>query len=166
MVLISLNRYTLMYKPFKHYKVTSRKSTLAEIAAFVTILLVVNIFYIFSHKDKTIYYICFLVVYVLLSHITPILISAVLTILVIYEFTKTNRINIESVNTASRQGEKNITKATTAVDVAFVVLTMPHAVSHTVYVILNLLHDGNPVADEQINNSFVAILILTLLGRH
>ena len=50
----------------------------------------------------------------------------------------------------------------TAVNVAFVVLTMPHIVSHTVYIILNLLHDGNP-DDEQINNSFVDILILTLL---
>ena len=167
MVLISLNRYALVCKPFKHYKVTSKKSTLAQIAAVVTILLVVNI-YIFSKKNKVVFNFCFFVMYVLLSHIIPILISVVLTILVNSEFKNNNNKYGTSKSMASAklgpgQGESNITKAMTTVNVAFIILTVPHAISHIVYLVLDWIHDGNPDADQQINNSFVAILILTLM---
>ena len=168
MVLISLNRYALVCKPFKHYKVTSRKSTLAQITAVVTILLVVNI-YIFSKKNKLVFNICFFVMYVLLSHIIPILISVVLTILVNSEFKNNNNNkygtskSMASVKLGPGQGESNITKAMIAVNVAFIILTVPHAISHIVYLVLDWIHDGNPDADQQINNSFVAILILTLM---
>ena len=168
MVLISLNRYALVCKPFKHYKVTSKKSTLAQIAAVITILLVVNI-YIFSKKNKLVFNICFFVMYVLLSHIIPILISVVLTILVNSEFKNNNNNkygtskSMASVKLGPGQGESNITKAMIAVNVAFIILTVPHAISHIVYLVLDWIHDGNSDTYQQINNSFVAILILTLL---
>ena len=154
MVLISLNRYALVCKPFAHSHVTSRKSTLSQIAAVGTILLVLNIYNFFS-KTVDLYNIGYLVVYVLLSHIVPVLISAVLTILVILEFTKKASNHKESVNTVPRQGGRNVTKAMIVVNVAFILLTIPQAVSHTLHLVFNWKHEH--VSKEIL----VAVIVLT-----
>ena len=152
MVLISLNRYALVCKPFAHSHVTSKKSTLSQIVAVGTILLVLNIYNFFS---KAVYDFGYLVVYVLLSHIVPVLISVVLTILVILEFTKKASNHKESVNTVPRQGGRNVTKAMIVVNVAFILLTIPHAVSHTVHLVFNWKHEH--VSEEIL----VAVIVLT-----
>ena len=76
-----------------------------------------------------------LITFVFLSHIVPLTVSVVLTKLVICEFRKNRSTFNECMNTRTEnQGEKNITKTMIAVNVAFVLLTLPHAVSHTLYI--------------------------------
>ena len=77
--------------------------------------------------------ITFVVGYVFLSHIVPLTVSVVLTVLVMREFRKNRSTFNESMNTQTeRQGEKNITKAMIAVNVAFVLLTIPQNITYTV----------------------------------
>ena len=137
MILISLNRYALVCKPFSHHKITSRRSTLKQIIAVSTILTLLGLLQLVNIHD--IYRICTMqiaevVSYVFLSHIVPLTVSVVLTMLVICEFRKNRSTLNESMNTQTEsQGEKNITKAMIAVNVAFVLLTMPHNIAYTVF---------------------------------
>ena len=137
MILISLNRYALVCKPFSHHKITSRRSTLKQIIAVSTILTLLGLLQLVNIHD--IYRICTMpiaevVSYVFLSHIVPLTVSVVLTMLVICEFRKNRSTFNESMNTRTEsQGEKNITKAMIAVNVAFVLLTIPHNIAYTVF---------------------------------
>ena len=138
MILISLNRYALVCKPFSHHKITSRRSTLKQIIAVSTILTLLGFLQLVSIRD--IHGICTMgiadvVVYVFISHIVPHTVSVVLTILVMCEFRKNRSTFNESMNTQTEsQGEKNITKAMIAVNVAFVLLTLPHTISYSIFV--------------------------------
>ena len=88
--------------------------------------------------------ITFVVGYVFLSHIVPLTVSVVLTKLVICEFRKNRSTFNESMNTRSEnQGEKNITKAMIAVNVAFVLLKIPHNIMYTVIAYQKCLFEYN-----------------------
>ena len=98
MILISLNRYALVCKPFSHHKITSRRSTLKQIIAMSTILTLLGLLNIFDIGD--LHGVCkaFLITVVFdvfLSHT----VSVVLTILVIYEFRKNRSTFNECMNT-------------------------------------------------------------------
>ena len=135
MLLISIHRYALVGKPFSHHRVTSKKSTLLQITILTVCLLAINIYIFLSTLNGKTFVTLLISVSVLLSNIVPILVSTVLTLLVIREFTK----SAESVNAAGpRRGERNITKAMTAVNVAFFILTLPHGVS-TVYIMVKII---------------------------
>ena len=147
MILISLNRYVLVCKPFSHHRITSRRSTLKQIIAMSTILTLlgllqlVNIFHMHGYCTTLIIN---AVSNVFISHIVPLTVSVVLTILVICEFRQNRSTLNESMNTRrERQGEKNITKAMIAVNVAFVLLTMPYNIINTVYMRLICLSEYN-----------------------
>ena len=140
MILISLNRYVLVCKPFSHHKITSRSSTLKQIIAVSTILAILGLLH-FSQLGLVHFGICHplvyippVIVYVFLLHIVPLIVSVVLTILVICEFRNNRSMMGESMNTRTeRQGEKNITKAMIAVNVAFVILTIPHIIASAIH---------------------------------
>ena len=136
-ILISLNRCVLVCKPFSHHRITSRRSTLKQIVAVSTIFTILGLLNIIDighmHGVCTIFKIT-AVVYVFLSYIVPLTVSVVLTILVLREFRQNRSTLNKPVNTRTEiQGEKNITKAMIAVIVAFILLTLLHAVSYTLY---------------------------------
>ena len=128
MIPISANRYALICKPFTHYVITSKKSTLIQITALTVFALSSGIFELFRRKMLySIYKWCIVFFDRTLSVALPLLITFVLTILVIREFRRMNRTLEDSVRTGadSRQGEKNVTRAMIAVNVAFIVLVLP-----------------------------------------
>ena len=137
MILISLNRYALVCKPFSHHKITSRRSTLKQIIAVSTILTLLGLLQLVNINHMHGYcttLITRVVVGVFFLHIVPLTVSVVLTILVMREFRKNRTTLNEPMNTRTEsQGEKNITKAMIAVNVAFVLLTMPYNITFTVY---------------------------------
>ena len=75
----------------------------------------------------SVYSICVLIINVVMSMVLPSIISFVLTILILCEFRRMNRTLEDSVRTGadSRQGERNVTRTMIAVNVAFIVLTLP-----------------------------------------
>ena len=137
MILISLNRYALVFKPFSHHRISSRSSTLIQIiavSAIFTILGLLQLVNIGNMHGICTTIITDIVVDVFFSHIVPLTVSVVFTILVMREFRKNRSTLSESMNTQREsQGEKNITKAMIAVNVAFVLLTMPHNIAYTVF---------------------------------
>ena len=140
MMLISLNRYALVCKPFSHYRITSKKTSMIQIIAIVTTLLCMNIYHFinfFSGKYRLeVFTGSIVVVHVLISHAVPMVVSVVFTILVIHEFRNNTSVLRESRNQGPpRYGQKNITKAMIAVIVAFILLTVPHAVAYTVDIV-------------------------------
>ena len=85
-----------------------------------------------ANQDDT-FLICFIIVYVILSHIVPVLATLILTVLVICQFSN-NKLQLGKFrNTGShRYGERNITTAMIAVNLGFIILTVPHIVSFIV----------------------------------
>ena len=138
MMLISLNRYALVCKPFSHIRITSRKSTLLQILTIITILPCAFIYYL-RNLDLSIPIIWDIIMNCFLSHILPIVVSVVLTILVIREFTKNTSELGESFST-SRHGGRNITKAMIVANVAFILLTLPHVVARVISTFVNWVH--------------------------
>ena len=135
MVFISLNRYALVCTPFSHYRITSRKSIVTQILTISIVLLCSNLYVIFynrnSNPEET-FRICTIIIYVIFSHILPIVASFILTLLVVCELSKNSSQVGESRNTVlPRHGERNITKAMIGVNVAFILLTVPHIISYT-----------------------------------
>ena len=148
MMLISLNRYALVCKPFSHFRITSRKSTLIQIITITVILLCVYIFQfnaVLQHVHM--YEMGQVIVYGLLSHILPIVVSTVLTILVIQEITNNISVLGESINSGpSRHGGRNITQAMVTANVAFILLSIPYIISFTVLIVVkNYVSDRFPV---------------------
>ena len=147
MILISLNRYALVCKPLSHHNITSRRSTLKQIIAISIILTILgSLFFVNIHHMHGVCttLITFVVGYVFLSHIVPLTVSVVLTKLVICEFRKNRSTFNESMNTRTEnQGEKNITKAMIAVNVAFVLLKIPHNIMYTVIAYQKCLFEYN-----------------------
>ena len=163
MILISLNRYALVCKPFSHHNITSRRSTLKQIIAMSTILTLLGLLHLVNigHMRVCTTLIRAVVVSEFLSHIVPLTISVVLTILVIQEFRKNRSTFIESMNTRrERRGEKNITKAMIAVNVAFVLLTLPHIITSTVHMYQYCLFGHN------IMNSYKTVYRVLLTWRN
>ena len=129
MLFISLNRYALVCTPFSHHRITSKKSVITQILTITIILMCSNLYLIFydsNNNPEETFVICVVIIYVIFSHIVPVVASFILTVLVVCEFSRKSR-NTE----APRQGERNITKAMIGVNVAFIVLTIPHIISLT-----------------------------------
>ena len=128
MIPISANRYALICKPFTHRRITSKKPTLIQITTLTVFIVTTGIFEFYSNQmNWSVYSICVLIINVAMSMVLPSIISFVLTILVLYEFRRMNRTLEDSVRTGadSRQGEKNVTRTMIAVNVTFIVLTLP-----------------------------------------
>ena len=87
-----------------------------------------------------IYNICVLIINLILSVVIPLIVTFVLTILVIHEFRRINRTLNGSVSTGSdsRQGERNLTRSMIAVNVAFIILTLPPTVLRVFLYFFNL----------------------------
>ena len=140
MMLISLNRYALVCKPFSHFRITSKKASTIQIIAIVATLLCINIYHFinfFTGKNHfEVFTVSIVVVHVQISHALPMVVSVVFTILVIDEFRNNTSVLGQSRNTGPpRYGQKNITKAMIAVIVAFILLTVPHTVANTVDIV-------------------------------
>ena len=91
MMLISLNRYAPVCKPFSHFIITSKKSTTIQIIAVSITLTCLNIYHLINFFSGNYHIDIFttdiVIVYVLISHSVTIVVSVILTVLVIHEFT-------------------------------------------------------------------------------
>ena len=128
MIPISANRYALICKPFTHHIITSKKSTLIQITTLTVFPFSAGIFELYHDQmNKSVYNICVLIFNITMVRVLPLIISFVLTVLVIREFKKMNRTLEYSTRTGAyfRQGERNVTRTMIAVNVAFIVLTLP-----------------------------------------
>ena len=128
MIPISANIYALICKPFTHHVITSKKSTLIQITILTVFAFSAGIFELYyDQMNESVYYICVLIFNITMVRVLPLIISFVLTVLVIREFKKMNRTLEDSIRTGddSRQGDRNVTKTMIAVNVAFIVLTLP-----------------------------------------
>ena len=130
MIPISANRYALTCRPLTHNVITSQKSTLIQITT-LTLFVATTEIYQFFHMTWFTYHVCFFIFYGITSIVFPLIVSFVLTILVIREFGKRNRTFKSCVGcgAASRLGERNVSRAMIAVNVAFVVLILPTLVA-------------------------------------
>ena len=136
MIPISANRYALICKPFSHHVITSKKSTLIQITTLTVIAFSSGIYELYLHQINWIAYnMCLLIINSVMSAVLPLLISFILTILVICEFRRMIRTTAGSVRTGanSRQGEKNVTTAMIAVNVAFIALILPPTVLRVIW---------------------------------
>ena len=125
MILISVNRYALICKPFNHQTVTSRRSVIIQIAALAVMPLTGNaICHFLRGKINKCTWISNLV-----TIVVPIFITLILTVLVVCEFKRNNR-TLYSVQSevAFRQAEHNVTRAMIATNVAFIVLALPDGI--------------------------------------
>ena len=125
MILISVNRYALICKPFNHQTVTSRRSVIIQIAALAVMPLTGNaICHFLRGKINKCTWISNLV-----TIVVPIFITLILTVLVVCEFKRNNRTlySVES-EVAFRQAEQNVTRAMIATNVAFIVLALPDGI--------------------------------------
>ena len=125
MILVSVNRYALICKPFNHQTVTSRRSVIMQITALTVMPLTGNVICLFSiGKMRMCIWISNLVTIVI-----PIFITLILTVLVVREFKRNNR-TLDSVQSgvAFRQAEQNVTRAMIATNVAFIVLALPDGI--------------------------------------
>ena len=152
MMLISLNRYALICKPFSHFRITSRMSTMIQIIVISITILCLNSYhfinFFLSNYRYDVLGIGTVIVYVLMSHTVPIGVSVLLTILVIHELRNNTSDLGDSRNLGPpRNGEKNITKAMIAVIVAFILLTVPHAVAYTVDIVGIWIHYNTNVGE-------------------
>ena len=99
------------------------------------------------------------IVYGLLSHILPIVVSIVLTILVIQEITRNISGLGASINSGnSRHAGRNITQAMVTVNLAFILLSLPYIISFTILIVVkNYVSDKFPVT------IYIVHMFLTLL---
>ena len=126
MILISVNRYALICKPFNHQTVTSRRSVIIQITTVAVMTLTGNaICTFFRGKNDMCTWISNL-----MTIVVPIFITIILTVLVVCEFKKNNRTLGGSVpsEAAPRQGERNVTRAMIATSVAFILLALPDGI--------------------------------------
>ena len=129
MIPISANRYALVCRPLTHKVVTSKKSTIIQIAT-LTVLAFISFIVHFIVQQKlhnSIYNISILIIHITMCNFLPLFVTCVLTILVSREFRRINRTLEDSVRTgnASRQVERNVTKAMLSTNIAFIVLVLP-----------------------------------------
>ena len=94
MVVIGVNRYAMVCRPFKHKKVTSYKSTLRQLAVLLLLCALAALFTIFSYDNERndcilrkndnlwMYYISKIVLNYIFSSVLPVVTTTVLTILV------------------------------------------------------------------------------------
>ena len=124
-ILISVNRYALICKPFNHQTVTSRRSVIIQITALTAMPLTGNVLCLFFRGKKNM---CTWISN-LVTIVVPIFITLILTVLVVREFKRNNR-TLDSVQSevAFRQAEKNVTRAMIATNVAFIVLALPDGI--------------------------------------
>ena len=150
MILISVNRYALICKPFTHRRITSQKSTLIQITILTVVTLSTGIFEYFKYQMAlSIYQLCEMIIGVFMSVVLPLIITFVLTVLIIQKFRRKDKTNEASMaGSPSRQGKRIKTRAMTAVNVitramivtnvAFIILTLPPTVFRVVSFFLKL----------------------------
>ena len=124
MILISVNRYALICKPFNHQIVTSRKSVIMQSTALALMPLTGNAICMFLRRKMCTW------TGNLISIAVPIVITLIMTILVVREIKKNSRTLGDSVGSdaAPRQGERNVTRAMIATNVVFIVLALPDGI--------------------------------------
>ena len=128
MIPISVNRYALICRPFEHNKITSQKSTFIQITTLTVFAFTMGIFELyFMQMTRFMYNICGLIINTIMSVAFPLIVTVVLTVLVIRKF-NTMDVILENLRPASRQNERNLTKAAIAISVAFIFLTLPSLV--------------------------------------
>ena len=148
MILISVNRYALICRPFTHRRITSQKSTLIQITTLTVFALTTGIFELFR-ENWSIYRMCDIIFGVTMSVALPLIITFVLTVLIIQKFRRKDKTNEASMaGSPSRQGKRIKTRAMTAVNVitramivtnvAFIILTLPPTVFRVVSFFLKL----------------------------
>ena len=171
MIPIGANRYVLICKPFTHRTITSRKSTIIQITTLTVFVATTGIYEVLypKHMTQFIYNVFDLTFYGIMSFVLPLIISFVLTLLVIREFRRMNRTLEDSAiaGASSRQGERNMTRAMIATNVAFVVLSFPALVINIIYFFMCSYGSGCHVAFIWIMliadiNYYINIFIYTL----
>ena len=105
MVAFSLNRYALVCKPFNHYKITSRKSTVIQILTLAVTAFIANMAG-FIIQDMRYLWILILIK-IIMVFFAPLIITFILTVLVICELNRNHGI---CRRTALSQGEKTLPK--------------------------------------------------------
>ena len=175
MVVIGVNRYAMVCRPFKHKKVTSYKSTLRQLAVLLLLCALAALFTIFGYDNERndcilrkndnlwMYYISKIVLNYIFSSILPIVTTTVLTILV---FRKVRNNNVAPRTHAARNAgshkrlEKQVTKALMASTVAFVLLCFP---TYIVYVPYFLGEWQKPFSVPVASNLLTSVLILKVV---
>ena len=146
MIPISFNRYALICRPFTHHAITSQKSALIQITALTVFALTTNVYELYRKQMSWLLYkVCVLIISVILSVVFPLLVTFILTVLVTREFRRMNRTLVDFVNAGafSRQGERNMTRAMIAVNVAFIVLILPSMLLHVILYFSNVKFGNN-----------------------
>ena len=125
MILISVNRYALVCRPFTHRRITSQKSTLIQITTLTVFAISAGIYDLCrDNMAWFIYAICNLIFGELFS-VLPLIITCVLTILIIRKFRRKNKTKeaTGSVGAVSRKDEsKNTIRITITYAYPFSVL--------------------------------------------
>ena len=130
MLAFSVNRYSLVCKPFTHYRITSRKSTVIQIIILAVIAFTTNIPTIFTWTmSNTMHIIYVLMIGFSIVYFIPLIVTFVLTVLVICELNRNHgTLGVSSESTGTRQGERNITKAMVITVMAYILLVLPSAI--------------------------------------
>ena len=148
MIPISVNRYAVICRRFNHHTITSWKSTVFQITTLAVVAAVValttSMYKLHSYEmTRFIHDICALIIGVIVSCFVPLVVSFVLTIIVVREFKRIETTLEDSLSSrpASKQGERNVTRAMIAVNVAFVMLILPYMVIYVVRYMLGIEND-------------------------
>ena len=146
-MLVSINRFALVCYPFTHRRVTSRKSSLFQLLGITIFSSLGSIYIFFTHDPDAefctlnkatinIYYISFSAIDTICSNIVPLLVTFILTSKVLRCLAQNKEVlgtgTQASTKSSSKQNmEKNLTKALIAVNVSFLVLSLPHITVYT-----------------------------------
>ena len=174
MVVIGVNRYAMVCRPFKHKKVTSYKSTLRQLAVLLLLCALAALFTIFSYDNERndcilrkndnlwMYYISKIVLNYIFSSVLPVVTTTVLTILVFRKVRNNNvapRTHVARNAGSHKRLEEQVTKALMASNVAFVLLCFPSYIVYVPYFLGELRPFSVPVA----SNLHTSVLILTVV---
>ena len=147
LLLISVNRYALVCHPLKHRMVTSIKATWIQLCicfilcsgAGVYVLLSFDrdsTFCILSKDERVmiIYYTGIIVVFMVFSNLVPLTLIIVFTFLVISAL-RHHRQTLGAANQSvkRKQSEKQLTQALVAVNISFILLSLPYVIIYIVY---------------------------------
>ena len=150
-LLISVNRYALVCHPFTHIMVTSRKRTIIQLIAVILICSTFNIYLIFSYDPKlafcglevtynigmVVYYVGVTTLYIVISNLIPIIVTLTLTLKVMYTLAKNSEAVGEEIaaTESHKKGERQLTNSLVAVNIAFIVLSLPYLIVYTIYLL-------------------------------
>ena len=163
-MLLCVNRYALICRPFSHQVVTSQTSTMIQllITGVLSASAPVYVFFTFAKckvTDMHIYFVLVLVFNIVLFGIIPILLIFILSLKIILTIKgRLMRVNPQNESSSNNNfPQKNLNKALLSVVIAYVILSLPYIIRFIFYYAYN---KGLGVKD---SNFLVSYYLLFLL---